>query len=115
MVTTGICVEQESFFGKFINLSHHGVNATLAFKCTDGIIDVNLSAMLGTNTDHSMPSTMPRETRHSKPSRRIRRKEARKTANQEEETDGVEETSVNLPDVLGTEMMETAYVKTLVK
>ena len=113
MVTTGICVELESFFGKFINLSHHGFDATLAFKCTNGNIDVNLSATLGTNTEYySTPTTTPRETRNSKPSqvrRRIRRKEARKAAaNQEEETDGAEEASVNLRDVPRSELLDTA-------
>ena len=96
MVTAELCGELESFFGKFINLSHYGHNASLAFKCVDGTIDVNLSATFGMNVAKPMPSTMPTETRQNKPSqvrRRIRRKEAKKAASQEEETcDG-------LPDV----------------
>ena len=65
MVTAAICVELESFFGKFINLSHHGFNATLALKCNDGNIDVNLSATFGTNAnEHATNSAGNTETRH---------------------------------------------------
>ena len=108
MVTAELCGELESFFGKFINLSHYGHNATLVFKCVDGTIDVNLSATFGMTVANPMPSTMPTETRQSKPSqvrRRIRRKEAKKPASQEEKI------CDDLPDVPQNQMFETANVE----
>ena len=116
MVTAAICGELESFFGKFINLSHHGFNATLALKCNDGNIDVNLSATFGTNAnEHATNSVGNTETRYSKLSqmrRRILRREAKKNSNFEKEatddvsdipaTEEAAQNSVNLNNILSS-------------